>query len=89
MGNHSRPCWTTIRSPSGSPSGVNSAAAVPKTGSPNASCRVATAAGTSGTARPISLMRNKSALLNRPDDATAGRSCRAISSSKIPSGPAK
>ena len=89
VGNHSRPCRTTIRSPSGSPSGVNSAAAVPKTGSPNASCRVATTAGTSRDGKSDSLMRNKSALLNRPDDATAGRSCLAISSSKIPSGPAK
>src|SRR5512133_3640036 len=87
VGNQGRPCRTTIRSPSGSPSGVNSDEAVPNTGSPNAFCRLAIAAGTSGTARPISLIRNKSALLNRPDD-DAARSCRAISSSKIPSGPA-
>jgi hypothetical protein len=66
---------------------VNSDEAVPNTGSPNAFCRLATAVGTSGTARPISLIRNKSALLNQPDD-DAARSCRAISSSNIPSGPA-
>ena len=36
VGNQGRPCRTTIRSPSGSPSGVNSNDAVPKIGSPNA-----------------------------------------------------
>ena len=35
VGNQGRPCRTTIRSPWGSPSGLNSAAAVPNTGSPN------------------------------------------------------